>query len=215
MAILDAYASAEEYLAGVGQKATADSVLLSQLPGMSRLLEKSLQVMPGAFNAHTGTYVFDGDGTDTLRLRDDTGLAYFLRSIDTDSLKVDADFDGLYDDYLLDAADAWVALFPANAAAFDEPYRGIRLRSVTGATLIRFPNAPQCIEITGAWGWATVPDLIKRLVIHRTHELREGLKSGAMEQLSTFEGTVPMSRNTLWLWKEAERLYGRRIPSVA
>ncbi len=32
----------------------------------------------------------------------------------------------------------------------------------------------------------------------------------------TFDGGVPMRAQTFWLWKEAERLYGRRhIPVIA
>ncbi|CAB4166852.1 hypothetical protein UFOVP1383_31 [uncultured Caudovirales phage] len=217
MALLDAYATGAEYLVDTGQKISADALLTAQLTGVSRLLELALRVMPGAFNAHTGTYVFDGYGTERLRLRDEQGRSYFLRSITADSLKIDADLDGAFDDYLLDAADAWVRLGPVNAAAFSEPYRWIELRPLQSAsvTLYRFPAAAGCVEITGAWGWLAVPDLVKRLVIHRTHELREGLKSGALEQLPTFEGGVPMRTQTFWLWKEAERLYGRRhIPVI-
>jgi hypothetical protein len=91
----------------------------------------------------------------------------------------------------------------------------VQLRHLDDATVTHFPHAPGSIQIVGAWGWAAVPDVVKRLVIHRTHELREGLRSGATEQLATFEGQVPMRPNTFWLWKEAERLYGRHLPGIA
>ncbi|MGE3856994.1 MAG: hypothetical protein AB7G21_08575 [Dehalococcoidia bacterium] len=217
MALLDSYATAAEYLTGTGNKATADALMLTQLTGMSRLLEKSLQVMAGAWNTHTGTYVFTAPGGGSrLRLRDEDGRQYFLQAIATDGLGVDSDRDGLYDDYTLDFADAWVRGLPANAAAHSEPYRSIELRALDGATITSFPSSPGAIEIEGTWGWATVPDSIKRLVIHRTHELRQAMPTGAAEQLPSFDaGDAPMAPNVFWLWKEAERRYGRRLPGFA
>ena len=104
---------------------------------------------------------------------------------------------------------------PENAAANSEPFRAIELRRLTSATITVFPKLAGCIQIVGTWGWAAVPDIIQQLVIHRTHDLREGLKSGATESLSSFEGQVPMQPHTFWLWKEAERLYGRQLAAIA
>lgn len=213
MALLDAAATTAQYLADAGQKATADAALPSQLTGMTRLLEKSLQVQPGAFNQHSATYTFSGNGTDRLWLRDDAGLRYYLRTITADSLKIDTDRDGTFN-YLFDSADAWVRLSPDNAALQGEPYRWIDLRSITHAPIVRFPAGERNIEIAGTWGWATIPDIITQLVIHRTNELRQALAGGAAETLPGFDGGVPMAPKTFWLWKEAERLYGARLPSV-
>lgn len=215
MALLDAYATTAEYIAITAQKATADSALSGQIAGMSRLLEKSLQVAPGAFNSATGTRVFDGSGEATLVLRDRYGLAYFLQTIDADSLKVDSDLDGSYDDYTLDLADAWVRGLPENAAAASEPFREIELRALSSATLTTFPKLPGCIQITGTWGWSAVPDVIKQLVVHRTNELRQALAAGALQEVSSFEGALPMRPYTNWLFREAERLYGRRTVAFA
>ncbi|MGE0229980.1 MAG: hypothetical protein AB7I38_17045 [Dehalococcoidia bacterium] len=214
MALLDAYATAAEYRAMVGDGSTgSDSTLDAQLLGMSRLLERSLQVAVGQWNAHTGTYVFDGSGKAELSLRDRDGRAYFLRSIDPDLLEVDADLDGTYE-YTLDTGDAWVRGLPENAAALSEPFRAIELRPLSGALLTAFPALPGCVRITGAWAWAAVPRAVKDLVIHRTHEVREALKAGATMQLPSFEGALPMQPKTAWLWHEAERLYGRRLPGI-
>lgn len=184
---------------------------------MSRLLERSLQVAPGAFNASaTGqARIFDGTGTAILRLRDRAGYGYFLTTLDADSLKIDSDLDGSYDDYTLDFGDNWVRGLPENAVAHSEPFTAIELRPTTTATLTVFPKLPGCIQITGTWGWAAVPQIIQDLVIHRTHELREALKGGAIEALPSFEGAVPLQPRTFWLWKEAERLYGRRVLALA
>lgn len=214
MALLDAYATATDYRTLLGDGSTGpDTTLDAQLLGMSRLLERSLQVAVGQWNAHVGTYVFDGSGTAELSLRDRDGRAYFLRSIDNDKLEVDADLDGVFE-YTLDTNDTWVRGLPENAAAVSEPWRALELRPLSGALLTAFPALPGCVRITGAWAWATVPRTVKDLVIHRTQEVRSALKAGPTMELPSFDGGIPMQPKTAWLWHEAERLYGRRLPAI-
>jgi len=196
---------------GAGTDATLDAELL----GVSRLLEKSLQVAPGAFNSvATSARVFDGFGEPILYLRDRADRAYFLQSIDTDGLKIDEDLDGSYDDYTWDFADAWVRGLPENAAAGSEPFTAIEIRPVTTAPRTTFPNLPGCIQITGTWGWAAVPELIKQLVCHRTNALRGAQLAGATPTMPGIDSGIPLGPRTGWLFKEAERLYGRRLPVI-
>lgn len=225
MALLDAYATATEYRAMTGDKATGtDATLDAQLVAMSRMVEKSLQLMAGAFNTHSGTYVFDCHGGRLLWLRDRAGLAYFLQTITANALGIDLDRDGSYDYYTLDLADTWVRGLPENAAALSEPFTAIEiLGDRVNAAPTEWPEMAAGVRIAGTWGWAAVPRIVKDLVIHRTHELREAHKGGALEAMSNFEGLGgafnasggAMGSRTFWLWKEAERLYGRRLPVIA
>lgn len=213
MALLSAYATDTQYRARTGDQTTGTNTTLdAQLLGVSRLLERALQVMPGAFNTHTGTYVFDGNGESILHLRDRAGFAYPFTAITADSLKFDTDLDGSFDDYELSLGSEGVRGLPENAAAFSEPFYAIELRAVSSATITKFPKLPGCVQIAGTFGWAAVPETIINLVVHRTHELREALKDGGVGTLPAFDAGVPMRPQTAWLWKEAEGLYGRRIP---
>lgn len=221
MTQLSAYATDAQYRARMGDQTTGTNATLNaQLLGVSRLLEFALSVMPGAFNTHAGTYVFTGFGGSRLALRDGSDVQYFLTAITADSLKVDADGDGSYDDYLLDLDDLWVDGFPENAAAISRPFTAIDLRPIDSATITSWPSIDRGVQITGTWGWAAVPDLITDLVCHRTSELRESLKDGGTDRaglsmLPSFGDEVRMRPQTAWMWKEAERLYGRRIPVFA
>ena len=217
MALLDSYATLAQYRAAIGDKATAaDATITAELTVMTRQLERALMLAPGYFNASSASQarVFDGNGRDTLQLRDSAGYAYCLTAIATDGIAIDSDLDGSYD-YTLDLADAWVRGLPENAAAHSEPFTAIQLRPLSSATLTIFPRLPGCVQITGTWGWAAVPQIIQDLVIHRTHELRQGLSAGATGAVAAFDGVEQMQPKTLWLFREAERLYGRQLPVFA
>lgn len=215
MALLDAYVTLAEYRARTGGKATAANATLSaQLLAVARLLERSLQVAPGAFNSATGARVFDGNGKSVLRLRDRQGLQYYLQSIDADSLKIDSDLDGSYDDYTLDTADAWVRGLPANAAAHSEPFTAIELRSLMTATITAFPRLPGCVQITGTWGWAAVPGIIKELNAHLVYDLEQAQLAGGAGQLPAIDESLPLSDQTWRFWRQAERMYSRGLPVV-
>lgn len=219
MALTDAYATEAQYRAAVGDTSTgSDTTLASQLASMSRLLERSLHVQVGAFNAHEATYRLSGSGVETLWLRDAAGQGYFLRSVVEDGIAVDQG-SGL--EAVGDLDDSWLLALPENAPAGGEPYR--QLEIVAGGPLSRWPEGRGVVRIEGAWGYASVPAVVRDLVIHRTHEIREALKAGASGGLPSWEGAfevsgpapAAMQPRTFWLWKEAERLYGRRLPVVA
>lgn len=218
MALLSGYATLAEYRAAKGDKATGtDTTTDAQLVGVSRLLEKTLNLPPGAFNSVASqTLYLDGHGGDFLPFRDDEGRQWFVQSINADGIGIDSENDGTYDGYTLDLNDAWVAGWPANAAAGSEPYRGLKLLSyLSTADPSSWPRRERAVKLTCTTGWSAVPQLVKDLVIHRTEELKDALKAGSTGELASFDGGQPMRPNTTWMFKEAERLYGARLPVVA
>jgi len=217
MALMDAYADATAYRDRVKDRETgSNTVLNAQLLSASRLAERSLRVAPGAFNSATGTRVFDGTGTNTLYLRDTSGLASFLQSIDADGLKIDEEMNGLYDDYLWDLSDAWLRGLPENAAASSEPFTALQIRNITTAPRTTFPAFEGCVQITGTWGWAAVPNEITEFVVHLVHEVRQGHMAGPTLELPTIDGAQALGSGDLWRrWAEIKRQYGRKIPVLA
>ena len=213
MAILDAYATATNYRVQTGEKTTGtDTVLDAQLLTISRLLERSLHVQPGAFNTHTGTYTFDGRGGKVLDLRDRAGLTYFLTSVTANSLGIDSECDGTFDGYLWDLSDAWVRGLPENAAAHSEPFSRIEILShISTAELTVWPVKPAAIRIAGTWGWGAVPGVIMQLTVSMVHDLRQAQLSGAlMETPPTIDGGGFPMRDESWrLWREIRSRYGR------
>lgn len=212
MSLLDPYATLDEFRAAVGAAESAtDTDLEVSLLGNSRLIEAELGVAPGGFNPHSATYVFDGDGGDRLWLRDRAGLQYFLQSITADSLKIDIDRDGVHE-YLLDTDDDWVHGMPENADVQGRPWESIELRDLVSASIRTFPSSRGCVEITGIWGWALVPDPIRQLVIGLTLDLRRARYGGRGVGMS-IEGNHALSAETFWMWREAQQICSSRIPA--
>jgi hypothetical protein len=214
MAILDAYATATNYRAQTGDKASgADAVLDAQLLTVSRLLERSLSVQPGAFNTHSATYTFDGRGGRVLDLRDRSGRTHFVTAITANSLGIDSELDGTYDGYLWDLSDAWVRGLPENAVAASEPFTRIEiLPHIATAELTVWPTRPAAVRITGTWGWGAVPGAIMQLTVSLAHDLRQAQLSGAlMESPPTLEsGGFPMQDQSWRLWRDIRHRYGMR-----
>lgn len=218
MALLSAYATDAEYRNGVAGQATGtDAALNAQLIASSRLLERELGLSPGAFNEVTAqTYHFDGSGRARQSLRDRAGMAYFLQTIEADGLGIDVNYDGVAD-YTLDFNDAWLRGLPENAALGSEPYTSLELIPLATSTLRVFPALVANVSIKGTWGWHTVPDIIKELTIHLTHDLRLSLLAGTSARTADFGGMPvhALSPDTYWLWREAQARYSRRILAIA
>lgn len=218
MALADAYASLEEYRVRAKFSATgADEIAAAEedLAACSRLLEHELGVALGALHESTGTRIFDGSGTHVLYLRDRAGRAYYLQAIDANSLKIDSDLDGSYDDYLLDLDDAWVRGLPENAVANGEPFTSIELRSLATATLTVFPRLPGCVQITGTWGLpAALLQLAKAIVISMTRDLRDHFAAGAANQYQAIDASMPLSDQTWRLISSMKQALSRRVPTI-
>lgn len=211
MALLDAYATAAQYRTRVGSQASgANATLDTQLLTASRLIERKLDLVPGAFNSAAVTdIVLDGIDPQMLHLRDRAGRAAFFQAITADKFEVDADGDGTYE-YAWDLDDAWLRGLPENAAAGSEPYTGFQLLPGRGSPLQALPMGLACFRLSGTQGWATVPDIIVELTCQLVHDLRLGQLAGPQGNLPDFDAVHALSPQTFYLWREAEALYGRR-----
>lgn len=210
----DAYVEAQGYRLRTGNKASGtDDVLNEVLLTASRLLDRELGYAPG----HLGpipstTYRFDAHGGTLLRLRDNAGLQYMLRTITADSLALDTDADGSFDDYLWDFADAWVRGVPENAVTHGEAYTGVELMThLSTAPLSAWPDQRDCVRITGTWGMAAVPGAIQELVVDLAHNLRQRQLAGGISVPAADE-SLPLS-SAMWpVLRRARDEYARRIP---
>lgn len=216
MGLLDAYATAEEYKAAVNSTESS-SVIDAILRGTSRLLDRELSVVPGAFNidgsANTpAVRVFDALDDSVLYLRNRDGLASFLISVADDGIGVDSQRDGTFDGYTFDLDDSWVRGLGETYAA-GEPFSRIELLPLSGASLTAWPVGPAMVQVAGIFGWQQVPDIIKRLTIRLTHELRLSQAAGRGGQAQYIDDNHALSNETYWLWREAKDLYTRKVPS--
>lgn len=215
----DAIVSLDEYRVRAKFTSTdADEVTAAEedLAACTRLLEYEIGVAHGMLTSSTGTRIFDGSGQNVLYLRDRAGRTYFLQSIDADSLKIDSDLDGSYDDFTLDTADNWVRGLPENAVADGSPFTAIELRPTTSATITIFPALPGCVEITGTWGLtATLQQVAKAVVISMTRDLRDHFAAGSANQFQQVDEQMPLSDQTWRLIRSMKQSLNRKIPGVA
>jgi hypothetical protein len=214
---LSAIATPQELRDQIGELSADDENMASVLlTTMTRVVERRIGVAPGMLKPQTAlTFTFPAYGGSRLYLRDERGLQYFLRAITADSLKIDTDGDGSYDDYLLDSADAWVRLYPVNAASFSEPYTAIDLTTATGVTITSWPEREAAVQIVGTWGVANgsaIQNTIKERVIGLTRELIDVLHAGYALSESGLDGAIetrPAARSLMWL---IEREFSYRRP---
>lgn len=134
----------------------------------------------------TVTYEFDSTGGEVLRLRDDDGLQYFLRELDT--VEVDVDNDGVFE-YSWDLADAWLEGVPVNAVVNGGAFTGLRLRGVSTAPETAWAGRVR-ITATDGWGHAEVPQAVKSCVIVKAHGLSQRLFAGEIVEESLRQASV-------------------------
>lgn len=214
---LTAIATPQDFREQVGElssdEETMTGVLLTTL---TRVVERRIGVAPGMLKPQTAlTFTFTAYGGTRLYLRDERGSQYFLRSITADSLKIDTDADGAYDDYLLDTADSWVRPLPVNAATFNEPWTAIDLLPLTSATITAWPNAEASVQIVGNWGVASgsaIQMALKERVIGLTHELIDVIHAGYALSESMIEGTIETRPAARSLMRLIESEFSYRIP---
>lgn len=213
MARADAYATITEYRAANADSATGSNQTVTDLLlGTSRLVERDLSLHEGAFNSYTGTHYFDGNGGALLTLEDTDGYSYFLQTVGANGIGVDTEFDGTYDGYALDFADAWVIGQPENTAT--KPFTQIRLMPWSAATITRWPTGPRVVKIVGTWGYAAVPDLITHLTIRLTRLLLDSHLSGGAEVIPGIDELMRMpeaSREVRGIWYSVKKAYGRTL----
>lgn len=217
MALLDAYASVEEYRDRNNLTAVVDDAEITELLLLnSRRAEKMLHLQAGYFNTHSGTYLFSGTGEKVLDLVDDDGMHYCLRTITADSLGIDLEADATYDYYTWDLADNWVQGRPYNASALSEPFTSLEIIPTTTAPITIWPKGRRNIRIVGTFGWAAVPTSIREFVIALTRDMRDTHMAGATRFLTGPGGEeIAVQEDTFWRWKALADLYGRRTVAFA
>lgn len=208
------YVQPSEFRDRVGDKATASSAMLETVLEMaSRAIDRDLSVAPGMFAPIASTALtFSPSGGTTLYLRDTSGYQCFLRTIEADSLKLDTDADGSFDDYLWDLADGWLRGLPENASAFGEPYTAVELNPYhSSAPLAAWPTYKNSIQITGTWGWANVPGAITELVVDMARNVLQAQRVGSVG-LPSFEGELPLSPSMWPILQRVRATYSYRMP---
>lgn len=161
MAIGDAYATAEEYRSVIGMTGTGDDDdILRDLKAVSRYIE-------GKLGRH-----FNKDDSAVARIYVPRYTSRILRvddlADDPDSIKLDCDLDGTYE-ITLDSDD--YELLPRNADKLPEARPWTQIRLTDWGDYSQFTKDCR-VEVTAKFGWPSVPEGVKRAVIHLTAILR-------------------------------------------
>lgn len=161
MAITDAYASAAEYRIVTGRTgADSDAQILYDLRAISRFLEGKLERFFNVDAANVARVYVPAANSAELWIDD--------LSATPSSVKLDTDGDGTFATTLA-ATD--YELLPLNAAVGPEPRPYTRIGMTPWGSYSGFVSG-QRVQITGKWGWASVPSPIKQACIHLTAILR-------------------------------------------
>lgn len=145
--------------AGYIDRDTLKQVLfLTETTEWDEYLDLLIQAVEGAIDHNTGrsfgstgneeTRYLDGKGGHSLEIDDLSGLT---------SLSVDVDGDGVFEVALAEGSD--FDLYPLN----ELPKTMVRLRA--GGSLSVFPHAGKVVEITGVWGWPSVPGAVAQAAL--------------------------------------------------
>lgn len=152
---------------------------------------------------------FTPTGGTTLYLRDTAGLQCFLRSVTADSLALDTDADGSFDDYAWDLSDGWLRALPENASAFSEPYTAVELNPYhSSAPLTTWPTYKNSVQITGTWGWSVTPVAVQMRVVDIAHSLSQRGYSGGYGT----EEALQQDGMPVWVMHLIDSNYNYRMP---
>lgn len=230
-AVTDAYATAAEYKARVGQSGSgSDTEIAAILAAVSRLLDQRTERF------------FTVDASDVVRLYDGSkavprtanaeDLGLFSRSVASSSdgtrlyiddlsasptsVKVDLNADYDYSDdneTLTEGTHFWCG--PANADKGPEPkpYRFLDIVPGNGR-LARWPDQLRSVQVTGKFGWPAVPGAIREATIMVTRELFDLEKGGFTLTVQNVDQAVNLAPKAFSIVRDIEERYGRRIPFV-
>jgi hypothetical protein len=216
MAVTDSYCTAAEYRAGVDQDDTGeDAELLLCTTAVSRYIERWMPRMPSGTPRH-----FTIDASVTTRLFNGNGLArLWVDDIATvTGLIVKTDITGDYDvtdtgETLTIDTDFWVGPWNAGAGAEVRPYTFIELNPST-ATIAAWTKQQRAVSITAKFGWAAVPELVKRATIGITKALRDISKEPYSLAYENIENAVRMSPVMQNLLDQAIYTYADSVVTV-
>ena len=174
----------------------------AELLAASRTLDSNLCAAPGHLAPIDGvTYQFAGSGRRILQLADGN-LGFGLRSI----TEITADYSaqgGQLETWTL--ADGIVA-HPRNAVALGRVWRWLELRLTDGP---RAWPAGGDVEVTGDWGYASIPPGATELVAWLARVYIDTQTGGAAAVVAAFDdgfsvGVSPMASR---LWRNVERTF--------
>lgn len=175
------------------------------------LLSSILESVSAQMDAETGRqfYRLPQVSGDTTRIYDGTGSTYLpvpegIVSVTTVQVRDDIDSDWV----TLGTAE-WT-LRPANPDPGDT-YRGIALTGTSSAQYATFPDGMTTVRVTGAFGWPSVPYLVREAVIEMAARVyaESQTRYGGMVGLPEM-GQTMMPINRPDAWHRAVRAYARR-----
>jgi hypothetical protein len=218
MAVIDAYATVENYRAVISKSdAGEDAEILTDLTAISRYLDKKLsRFFTKDVAAVTRTYTPGPAGVARPGWAEAENpyaagglqrVLYIDDLVVLTSIKIDEDHDGSFaDETALVASD--YQLQPLNAAVGSEPrpYTGIELTE--WGTKNAFTPGTQ-VEVSATWGWPAVPQAIERATIHFAAILRLESPRATRRIAEGFEGAIETSRNAQDIISELEKHYKR------
>jgi hypothetical protein len=128
-----------------------------------------------AIEAYTNRRFYQG-GTADVRYftAESSGYVKIDDLVTLATLKTDDDADGTYET-------TWGStervLSPYNAAAFDKPYTKIEVAASVPRT---FPATARGVEVTGTFGWPTVPDRVVQATLIQAQRFLKRARSSTM-----------------------------------
>ncbi len=183
MAITDPYATEPEYRLAVGKDSTDEGTeITTDLTAVSRYMERKTNTF-WTKDAAAVARIFIPKSTgvptrpDWAESENPWKYGGLVRTLYFDAplvsvttIKIDEDRDGLFTDETALASTDY-ELTPRNAALGPEPapYTGMELTEY-GTKVAFTPGAR--VQVTGIWGWPSVPARVKRACIHLTAILR-------------------------------------------
>lgn len=197
MAWNDAYGTAEEYRARVGKSDAADDADIGeQLIAVSGLLNRECHRQ---FNL-SGEVARQFTRTSPIAV-----AVTDLVTLSADGFTVDTTGDGVFET-TIDSGD--LILLPRMAAEDPDPYTRIELHRKQ-TTITQLPRTRYCIQITGTWGWAAVPNAIVEAVYSIVREIRDLQEGGYTATLENVDIAIRLSANAPLIVRRIVRQFGR------
>lgn len=219
MAVTDSYATAAEYRAGIDQDDTAeDPELLLYLTAISRLIDRRVG---RSFNQDAAVverlYAHPGGG-ETVMIDDLVPVHRGASRLWVDDIstvtglivKVDLNRDYVCEQTLTIDTDFWVGPQAAALGSEVRPYTYLDLHPNT-TYLSAWPTHERSISVTAKFGWAAVPEAIKRLTIALAKQLRDVSKEPYTLTLDALEQRLPLTTGGgVKMLDQIVREYGRK-----
>lgn len=200
MALLDAYATFEEYKAHAGLKVDTDAARVgSLLLTASRLIEMWTDRSFNATAAGVARY-FDGNGERELYVDDLTAFT---------ALAFDTDGDGVYE---TEITVAQAVARPRNNPEAGKPYTSLLLLPAAECSV--FPAAADSVQLTGTYGWPAVPGAIRDYTIVIARQLRDIQESGVTLTIEAADAALQVRPGAFSLINAIREGYSRTWGAV-